>query len=220
MRISGAGNVCQRAKQIKDAAQRTMNSSKPVIPRPANPNTAPVNGTRWTAGVVLHIHGGSFKEPFRACRGLETTFKADAGQEAQQVLRCASVCVSEHVNLITIISSTISPFCIGRIEMLLPERFTHQAGRLRGSQKNATLQHFQCPSWPMSVLQCHAVQNTRSPPDSLFPFPIYLSTLNIPVRTTVINQYLCPAVCSLVLHGYRQHSCSWFGPKHQFGPFH
>lgn len=164
MRISGAGNVCQRAKQIKDAAQRTMNSSKPVIPKsmwslhqqnkqlssntpgqragcrgssltlarhiftvwpqmtqqgpalcvpdrtavliycksrlfqPANPNTAPVNGTRWTAGVVLHIHGGSFKEPFRACRGLETTFKADAGQEAQQVLRCASACVSEHVN--------------------------------------------------------------------------------------------------------------------------
>lgn len=128
MRISGAGNVCQRAKQIKDAAQRTMNSSKPVIPRvcgrlheqnkqpssntpgqsagcrsssltlarhiftvwpqmtqqgpalcvpgrtavliycksrlfqPANPNTALVNGTRWTAGVVLRLFASTSTE--------------------------------------------------------------------------------------------------------------------------------------------------------------
>ncbi len=128
MRISRAGNVCQRAKQIKDAAQRSMNSSKPVIPRvcgrlheqnkqassntpgqsagcrgssvtlarhiftvwpqmtqqgpalcvpsrtavliycksrlfqPANPNMALVNGTRWTAGVVLCLFASTSTE--------------------------------------------------------------------------------------------------------------------------------------------------------------
>ncbi|RXN25724.1 hypothetical protein ROHU_021380 [Labeo rohita] len=30
--------------------------------------------------ICLHIHGGSFKEPFRACRGLKTTFKADVAE--------------------------------------------------------------------------------------------------------------------------------------------
>lgn len=60
MRISGAGNVCQRAKQIKDAAQRTMNSSKPVIPRVCGLYTSKTNNQAATPldkepGVVARL---------------------------------------------------------------------------------------------------------------------------------------------------------------------
>lgn len=133
MRINGAGNVCQRAKQIKDAAQRTVNLSETrdieslrsparakqttdgntrygapgveahlyrltpndaagaalLVPgrpavlihcksrffQPANANTASVNGTRSTAGVVLHLFASASAEAFLKSRSETNTRK-------------------------------------------------------------------------------------------------------------------------------------------------
>ncbi len=57
-------------------------------------------------------------------------------------------------------------------------------------RQSETLQRFLCPSWLMSILQYHTALQALS---IWLPFPVYLSTLHIPVGTTVINQYPLPS---------------------------
>lgn len=71
--------------------------------QPANPNTASMNGTRWTAGVVLQLFASSSTEAFLKThleqaeawkQGFKQTRGSDAAQETQQVLVwCVLMCV-------------------------------------------------------------------------------------------------------------------------------